>query len=234
VTKSEASEKIKKLLNNKGRTEAESDTAQIIAAALAEKHGIDIAALDVEDERNRVEITHRTFGEWTSIPCEADYAALICEEHFEVSTIALNGWTEKKVFVGTEWHLQIAEYIFNFLIKEFRWQWNKKRGRCKKRKLFMWGCYIALSRKLQAQFARTNPSTALEISFKAKRADYMKGQWPKSTKGIVSPEQKKGAALHRGWMAGKDIEIRPGVKGGDQNQQAQLGFENSRLLTNGD
>lgn len=235
MTQSEAMEKIKKLLRRGGRTEAEIDTAQIIAAALAEKHNIDIAALDVEEDRKRNEMAHRTVGEWVSQPPEAGYASNICTAFFEVSAIILSGsFTEQRVFVGTAWHLDIADCVFKFLIKEFRWQWNKKRGRCKKRAAFMYGCYIGLFGKLHERFGSPNETNALQVSFKAKREAYMEEQWPNAETVKSKPKNLGGAAAARGLNAGRSIEIRPGVKGGDGKQTEALpGGIQARLLTQG-
>jgi len=240
MNQSEAIEKIKKLLKTKGRTEAEADTAQILAAAMAAKHGIDIAALDAPEEMKRNEIRHKVVGQWAVTPPEAQYASLICTNFFEVSAITgaefiKHRWmvVETEIMVGTEWHLQVAEYVFNFLIKEFRWQWNKRRGRCKNRKQFMWGIYLGLRRKLRERFASERVTTELEISFSAKRDAYMKEQWPKQTTHSITPQKNKGAAVERGRHAGMDIEIRPGVQAGEQSSQEALPGFSTRLLGNG-
>jgi len=233
MTKEEAAQKIRKLLKRNGRTEAEADTASILAAALADKHGIDIAGMDQAEEQRRVEITHKIMGEWMKAPPEADYAALVCKNHFEVHAFKRSGWTEKIVRVGTEWHLTVAEYIFKFLITEFRWQWNKKRGRCRNRKQFIWGCYIALAAKLRERFARpANGDRSLEISFAARRKKYIEDNFGQMENVTVSPASRKGAAISHGYRAGQDIEIRPGVEAGNQQQNGQLVFPSQgRLLT---
>lgn len=237
MTQAEAIEKIKKLLKNKGRTEAEADTAQILAAAMAAKHGIDIAALDTQEEMKRNEITHMVVGEWSRMPAEATYASVICTRFFEVNSITLAGFFEQEVFVGTQWHLQIAEYIFKYLVKELRWLWNKKRGRCKKRTEFIYGSYRALLVKLLDRFKREFDSTELEISFAAKREAYLKAHWPAHTTSSLPAPKNTGAAIHHGWIAGKDIEIRPGVKEGERKQPARmLEYEDrlyGRLIGNG-
>jgi hypothetical protein len=237
MTQNEAAEKIRKMLKTKGRTAAESDTAQLLAAALADKHGIDIAALDAQEEKKRLEITHKSVGHWTKIPCEALYASRICARFFEVNTIMIYGFVEEEIFVGTAWHLEIAEYVFEFLIKEFRWQWNKKRGRCKKRKDFLYGCFVALRQKLCERFAREFPSTELELSFSAKRAAYINERWPQNVTAKTVQPKGTGAAAHRGFAAGQNIEIRPGVKeGAIKPKQPQIDFFDSmsgRMLGNG-
>ncbi|KAF0176484.1 MAG: hypothetical protein FD161_3023 [Limisphaerales bacterium] len=222
--------KLKAMLNRNGRTEAEADTFQIMAAALADKHGIDIAALDAAEARQASVIMHKQVGEWGKCPPEADYAAVICKSFFEVDTITSCGWTERMQFVGTAHHLEVAEYVFNFLLREFRWQWNHRRGRCRNRKQFLYGCMVALHTKLSARFAK--PATeAVEVSWKAKRQAYIAATFSKLTTTPLAPKQVGGAATQRGFRAGSEIEIRPGVNGGQRKaeQPALAGFER-RLL----
>lgn len=231
MTRDEATAKIRKLLQTKGRTNAEADTAQILAAAIAEKHNIDISAIDVADEKARIEITHRSVGEWAKEPPEATYAASICQRFFEVHAHSRCGWTETKIFVGSPWHLDVAEYVFNFLIKEFRWQWNKKRGRCRNRKQFIYGCFVALFVKLEERF-KTAGQDGIEISWAAKREKYVADNFGELSHSKIAPRDKGGVATSRGFRAGQDIEIRQGVQSPNTAPAQQLGFE-SRLLTNG-
>lgn len=231
MNQSDVIEKIRKLLATKGRTEAEVDTAQILAAALAAKHGLDIAAIDLAEERQRSTITHRQVGEWAVCPYEATYASLICNRFFEIDSITRCGWTEKMVFIGTEWHIQIAEYVFNFLIKEFRWQWNKRRGRCRNRRQFIYGCYNAIFTKLHLRFAdEGNGPEGLEISWKAKRAKYLADNFGEVTTSSVKPKGERSTSAQRGFMAGQDIEIRPGVDAGAATKGPEQIAFNSRLL----
>lgn len=233
MTKEEAVEKIRKLLARNGRTHAEIDTAQLLAAALADKHGIDIAAMDAADDQRKAAITHRTMGKWAVEPPEATYASLICQKFFEVDAITRSGWMEELVLVGTEWHLTLAEYVFRFLMHEFRWQWNKRRGRCRKRKEFIYGCYIALFSKLSARFEKPANGMALEISFKAKRDAYIKDNFSTLSSASAAPKAKRSSAREHGYRAGQEIDIRPGVEAGESRSRPSLPGFDGRLLTNG-
>lgn len=221
--------KLKVMLNRNGRTEAEADTFQIMAAALADRHGIDLASLDAAEERERCAIMHKQVGEWGKCPPEADFALVVCKRFFEVDAVTHCGWTERVEMVGTAHHIEVAEHVFHFLVREFRWQWNHRRGRCRKRKDFLYGCLVSLTQKLDARFARPAAGGALEVSWKAKRQAYMQERWPSAKTSSVAP-QKPGAAAARGFQAGRDIEIRPAVKPGEAKGQELLpGFER-RLL----
>lgn len=232
MTKDEALQKIRKLLATAGRTEAEADTAQILAAALAEKHGIDLEFVDQAEAERRSRLTDIEVERWTQIPLEASCAAFICEEFFEVNYLSVGlPWQSALQFIGTEHHLAIAEHVFKFLLREFRWQWRHKRGRCKNRQQFIWGCYAGLVTKLRARSAQpeVEGSKAIEISWKARRDQYVKDKWGETTSRSVAPKAKRSAAIAAGYRAGKDIEIRPGVDAGAAAERAQIG-EGQKLL----
>jgi hypothetical protein len=226
MTQSEAIEKIRKLLNRNGRTEAESDTASILAACIAEKHGIDIASLDRADQNREMQITHKIVGEWSKMPDEATFASLICKRFFEVSTFEHSDWMDAKmVFVGTEHHIQIAEYVFEFVIGEFRRAWNRRANkRLKKRKAFLYGAFIGLLRKLEAQYAQPKPAQmelCLEVSWAAKRAKYVEENFGKMQSNAVAPRSYGIAASH-GFRAGSAIDINRGVNDGQKSKASEL------------
>lgn len=226
MTRDEAIDKIRKLLNRNGRTEAEADTATILAACLAEKHGIDIAEIDRADQNREVQITHQVFGEWANVPDEAVYASLICKRFFEVSSFEQSNWMSGKlIFVGTEHHLTIAKYVFEFLVGEFRRAWNRRQSkRVKKRKAFLYGAYQALFSKLYLRFEQTKPAQlelALEVNFKAKREQYIKEHFGQMETASAGPKAKSAATIH-GWHAGQSIDIRPGVQGNAEKPPNEL------------
>lgn len=235
MTRSEATDKIRKLLHTKGRTEAEADTATIIAAALAAKHNIDIAELDQADRNREIQIIHQCFGQWTAMPDEATYASLICRKFFEVSPFESGRhFLRIMIVVGTEQHLTIARYVFDFLMGEFRRAWNRRPNkRIKKRKAFMHGIFQALFTKLYFRFEDTKPpqlELALEISFKARRNKYISENFGEMGTSAIKPRNIANAAANAGWQAGQNIEIRPAVEPADA-PAGQL-REPSKLLTN--
>jgi hypothetical protein len=217
ATRDDTIKKLRSLLNRNGRSDAEADTAQMLAAALAEKHGIDLAELDLTDPARPTIITHKKVGEWSRLPDEALYASLICKRWFEVLPVTeSNGITQRMQFIGTDLHIEIAEYVFQFLVGEFRRCWNRRRSRTKKRKTFIFGAYCALRSKLEERFSPdSSPSarTDLAISWKAKRTEYLKTHFAGAYSTGVAPKEKRSVALHAGFAAGRDIEIRPGVNG---------------------
>jgi hypothetical protein len=240
MTKEDALAKIRKLLETSGRTHAEVDTAQILAAAIAEKHGIDIADVDRAEDECRQVITHKAMDTWSDVPIEAHCATLICKSHFEISAITVvhrvpyfGDKVETLNFVGTEHHLVIATHVYDFLVREFRWQWRHRRGRCKKRKQFIWGCFCSLADKLEKRFARPSLSGAneLEISWTARRQKYIDEVFGKTKSTSVAPKEKGGAAMWRGVQAGKDIELNPAVNGSNARTREALPPVPGNLLT---
>lgn len=160
-------------------------------------------------------VTEKVVGTWMKIPDEASYASLICKRWFEVSALEMTRpfTCDEMVFIGTAHHIQIAEYVFNFLIGEFRRCWNRRRTRSKARKAFLHGCYVALFVKLQERFKpiETPGTTDLVLSLKAKREAYIKEHHPEITTSSVKPTTTRSVAMRHGYSAGQAIEIRPGV-----------------------
>lgn len=233
LTRDQATEKIRKLLQKNGRTEAEADTAQILAAALADKHGIDIATVSLEEDKARHVLTYEMIGSWAITPPEAMYAGQICQIFFDVTVLVSYPviGCEALNFIGTKSHIQIAQYVFTFLVGEFRRRWNSRRGRCKARKQFLYGMYFALRNKLAQRTAQDLPVDlpGLMISERARRAKYIQDTFGETTEGSVAPKGRTGTAATRGYWAGKDIEIRDGIQAGDNRTPANLTGTTSRL-----
>ncbi len=213
----DALRKIRALLKTSGRSEHEATTAQILAAALAEKHGIDLEEA-AADRPESTPITHKIVGEWASLPPEAANAALIVDDYFDVSTLHVSSYFATQiVIVGTAHHIEIAEYVFTFLKREFARRWNTRKCRSRKRSAFIWGCAIAVMQKLQAgRLAKSTSTstTALVVSLKARRDKYVADTWGKTTSKDVSPKTKRGTATSKGYRAGLGIDVRPGMAGG--------------------
>jgi hypothetical protein len=233
--KSDIVAKLRKLMNTNGRTEAERDSAEILAAALAAKHGIDLQQIELAVDRPDMVITERVVGQWFSMPKEASYASAVCVKYFEVSQITLIGYDgAKETFIGLCWHLDIAEQVFKFLIHEFRYRWNHDKGRLKNRNQFLYGMFIALLAKLNERFSNRTTTPGLEISWKAKREAYLADHHPNSTDRKLAPKQRATRAISAGLAAGRDIEIRPAVKPGATVQRGELAAGSERkLLTEG-
>jgi hypothetical protein len=227
--------KLRALMNPHGRTEAERDSAEIIAAAIAAKHGIDLRQIEEADTRPKLVITERVVGQWFSMPKEASYASAVCVKYFEVSQITLVGYDgTKEAFIGLDYHLDIAEQVFKFLIHEFRYRWNHGKGRLKNRNQFLYGMFVSLMAKLHERFSDRAGAAGPEVSWKAKRQAYLAEHHPDSTESKLITKQRASRAISAGLAAGRDIEIRPGIKPGQQTSQPSLlTHPNGRKLLGG-
>jgi hypothetical protein len=233
MTREQAFEKVRKLLQTKGRTDAEADTAQILAACLAEKHGIDLAEVDKAENPDLMKITHKAVWEGGRVPDEATYASIICKCFFEVNQLERQtSFLGQLVLIGTDHHLTIAGYVFDFLVGEFRRAWNRRPNkRIKARKRFIYGCFIAIHQKLNERFGtKDEPANALVVNWKAKRDAYVAENFGEITSESSKPKNLNGKAANLGYRAGENIEIRDGVAAGQQpvgalgEGQKQLGW----------
>jgi len=233
MTKQDAIDKIRKLLKREGRFEAEHDTAQILAAALAEKYDLNIDEIGQTDPQSHPQIEERSVGEWVVMPDEAKFASIICRRFFEVNALQLSEWCQARmIFAGLPHHLEIAEHVFQFCVAEFRRAWNRRTSKTKMRKKFIYGVYLGLHTKLnaleQARIARASavPNGAkplsLQISWEAKRDQYMQQHYPGSESRKIAPSGSRSVATRNGFMAGRNIDIHPAIKAGPPEKQLLL------------
>src|SRR5688572_4469996 len=117
-------EKIKKLLRMKrGGTAGEIENALAMAAALASKHGIDLASVD-PDKLPDQPIGHIDATTSARIQWECKYAALVCKQFFNVNALlrdertgSRRRWRNFKItLIGTAHDTQIAVFVYHFLI----------------------------------------------------------------------------------------------------------------------
>lgn len=220
-------EKIKKLLRMKrGGTPDEIATALRLAQELAEKHGIDLTGVNPDDDNARPErpISHIDAILGARIQWECRYAALICHCFFHVNTftrwhgafVKEGTWNRGAyciTFVGTAWDTEIAIYVYNFLVGHFRREWKTRRGRCRNRQAFMYGMYLGISSKLrERQPATVQQSGIIQVDRQLQRRnDYLATNFGELTSNSVTPDGDAAAARNRGWVAGRETEIRPAV-----------------------
>ncbi len=228
MNRDDAIRKIRALLNRAGRTEAEADTAQILAAALAEKAGLDLQQIDLTDPtRPPLVLVHREIAHWASKrPPEAFYASLIVQEYFDVTPLNVAGWDgERILFIGYPHHLDVAEYVFEFVLAEFRRAWNRRQSRTKARKAFVFGAYVALRDKLSNKRAKpydAGSPLAVESSARAARLRYIREHFGETTSSEAQPKGTRTGATRAGWKAGQEIDIHSGLEGGDQSRADAL------------
>lgn len=227
-------DKIKKLLRMKrGGTPDEIATALRLAQELAEKHGIDLDGINPDDEHQEKPITHEDDVRGARVSWESKYSSLVVHQFFKVNAFqALNAEKTKYVlrFVGEEWDILIAIYVYRFLCGHFRREWKDRRGRCRNRQAFMWGMYLGLCRKLRERqpLPAQQPGIVRVDHALTRRNEYIQKHWGKLNEDSVEPDGDAEKAKQAGYQAGQETEIRSGVNGA--NQSAALGMGGVKLL----
>lgn len=197
-------EKIKKLLRNKGRTAAETETALWLAQKLAIKNGIDINTVN-PDEPEREPITHAQASALRRVQCECKYAAMIVNRFFAVSTFLSFGI----VFVGTKTNIEIARYVYNFLVRHFRREWETKKGKLRNRQAFMDGMYQGLYYKMLLSEPKLEEKEGLVlISNKVSIKKYMDEKFKNLKSENIKPDKDSKIARQRGVASGFNTNIR--------------------------
>jgi hypothetical protein len=245
MSREEVIDKIKKLLRMKrGGTPGEIEAALNIARELAAKYGVDLDAVNPDDEQEQRTrpLGHEEAIMAARIQWECKYAALIAQKFFNVSMllrqVPLDRWPGYRyaiTLIGTEWDRQIALYVFKFLCGHFRREWTTRRGRCRNRQAFMYGMFVGLSQKLEEQRRADAPENEpglvrLEHAV-ARRKDYMAKHFGPTETASAAPDTDADAAKIAGWRAGRDTEIRGGVKDAERASAERLGTgEGGQLL----
>jgi hypothetical protein len=236
-TKNPIIEKIKKLLRMKrGGTPDEIATALRLAQELAEKHGIDLNAVNPDEENHERPIQHEDEILGCRVSWESKYAVLVCKQFFKVEVFqTVNEAATKYVwrFVGEEWDIQIAIYVYRFLCGHFRREWNTKRGRCRNRQAFLWGMYQGLCNKLWERQPKEVQEPGLIKIERAleRRKQYIQQHWGDLLSSSVEPDDDAAMARWKGFQAGRATEIRSGVEGGSASQTEELPTGSIKLLS---
>jgi hypothetical protein len=229
-------DKIKKLLRMKrGGTPDEIATALRLAQELAEKHGIDLDAVNPDEESIREKpIAHEDAVCGSRVSWESKYSAMIVDQFFKVRAFKSVNDTQTKYvlrFVGEEWDRQIAIYVYRFLCGHFRREWKTNRGRLRNRQAFMWGMYIGLCQKLRARQPQTQEAGIVRAERGlARRNQYIAEHWGELGSTSAKPDTDSAAARHRGWLAGRATEIHSGVKDATANNQGLPATAETKML----
>lgn len=208
-------EKIKKLLRNKGRTTEETETALFLAQKLAMKNGIDINSVN-PDEPAREPITHAQAVTLARLQCECKYSAMIINRFFNVAAFVSKGI----VFVGTKQQIEIARYVYNFLVRHFRREWKIKKGKLRNRQSFMAGMYDGLFHKLLISQPKIEDKEGIIlISHAVATKTYIEEKFGQLKSKAVKPDKDSVRARARGIASGLETNI---YKGLETNEQTKL------------
>lgn len=192
----------------RGATTEEFETALSLAQKLAAKHGIDITSIN-PDEQDREPIADELVAKLSRISWECKYSSLIVKQFFFVESFADYRGI---IFVGTTTNIQIAKYVYNFLVGRFRYEWKTNKGRLRKRQSFMWGMYKALCHKLYEELPIPDRGEGLiVINNKTAINNYMENKFGKLKSSSAKPDDESRTAAMRGFNSGLNTHIRKGV-----------------------
>lgn len=221
-------EKIRKLLRmRRGGTDEEIATALALAQRLAARHGIDLSGID-PDEDQQQPITHLDAKTAARLQSEVKYSGMLCDQFFSVRLLIRSSYREHRItLIGEQHDIDIATYVFAFLIGEFRRAWKQAPKRLKNRKAFMWGMYLGLSTKLRLEredIEASNSDALVVIGDKLARCNaYLGEHWPEIITENQKPKSKAEAAEMHGFRAGRNTHVRKGVRGGGNKAKAITG-----------
>jgi hypothetical protein len=221
--KEKALDKIKKLLRMKrGGTPEEIETALALAAEIARKNGINIDAVD-PDAEPATPIGHIDAVTSARIQWECKYAGLVCQQFFNVNCLlrqkvrTSSGWyfafDHILTFIGIDRDIQIALYVYHFLVRHFRYCWKTGSGRCRNRQAFMYGMYIGLCAKLGEQRRQQVNEAGIILLDRqvALRKAYTQSTFGATESYNAEPDGDAEAAKYAGYAAGRATEIRSGI-----------------------
>lgn len=212
-------ERIKKLLRlARSSNPHEAQLAMQRALQLAEEYHVAVDALNPDAAKPT--ITHQDTDTIARLGYDRRFAALIVQRFFRVQPVVcaairrINGWPragQKLSFVGMATDIEIALYVYHFLVQHFAYCWRKHRGRLRSRYSFMHGMWRGLHAKLAeaepAAAERKVTGTELQISVNGYIAEHIgKIQYDR----LGDPTAQ--AALYAGYVQGRRTEIRSAIK----------------------
>ncbi len=217
-------ERIKKLLrlaaDQRGNPH-EAERAAALAFDLAQRHHVDIASLNLDENIERIIGEHFPFG--NKLDLIRLRAMGIVRVFFHVETCISY---PQVLFVGRETDVQIAGYVYEFLCRACRdclnaWDKAERQQRRKvttlKRKNYITGFFYGISANLgkaKDALALDDSKRALVVAEEAKRKAKLDELVPDRSP-VKAPEAKRRvtSAIVAGWDAGKSTNIHSPLQG---------------------
>lgn len=193
----EIQEKLRALMmmHKHATTEGEANAALGRAQAIATKHQIDLARIQVVHrdpikKENYVEITI-PYGTKVYQPMEVKYIAWLLEEYYDVAVIWAERWDKEKakaglkhnvnlvlLVFGPESKVQFAQYAYDFLREVFPKLWRKakstRRMQMDQRRAYYYGVYQGMAVNLQREKEKAQKE-GFEALPENERKDVQKG-----------------------------------------------------------
>lgn len=215
-------EKIKKLLRlSRSSNPHEAQLALARALALAREHGIAVEKLNPDEQAKENVVTHSDTEERQRLSYDMEYAIRICAAFFRISPVISNKVGTDRFgfprvvkftrFVGTASDVQIALYVYSFLVHHFAYCWRKHRGRLRNRHAFVDGMFHGIFNKLaEAQPEFISSEHAL---VERTHQDYIEATIGKTTKhDCREPDGDAKAARWAGYLRGRETTIAAPLK----------------------
>jgi len=210
-------DRIKKLLRlARSSNPHEADLALQKALTLARQYHVDVGGLNPDQAEKSNVITHQETDPFARIGYEKRYAAAIAQRFFNVSAIVratilvIDCWPRegrRVSFVGTEVDVQIALYVYVFLVRRFAFCWSHHRGRSRNRRAFAYGMFQGICSKLKEAEPPEEPHAPGLIV--AARDAYIAVVFGKTrTMKDRTPDRIAQAAAWAGYVQGRQTEIR--------------------------
>lgn len=216
-------EKIKKLLRlGQSSNPHEAGLALQRAFELAQRHGVDVADLDLDERLEK--LVHEYF----KCPQRVDYLRKrifnLLVRFFRVEVCVAH---RKVVFVGRETDVQIAGYVYEFLAWAGNKGWREfesaERARRRvinqaKRQNYFQGFIYGIAQQLEGSAAAVldDNKTALVVTEKEARCAYMDQLVPNTTPLPLAKVKRSLGALMSGFNEGKKTQINQPLNAGKQ------------------
>lgn len=198
----------------RGGTPEEIATALHLAQELANKHKIDLASINPDDETDS-KITQKEIILGSRIQWECKYAVLICKKFFHVEILIHRLIKLRIVFIGTQNDIEIARYVYAFIVRRMRASWLTKRGRARNRQAFLYGMFLGICSNLRENQENHQSDDGLILIKRgiAQRSSYVKKNFGNDVEyKNVEPNTKSDIALMKGFFAGKEVIIHDGLQ----------------------
>lgn len=191
---------------------------------LAREHDVAVEGLNPDEAARERVIGHQDTEAWQRVSYDKHYAARICGRFFHVKTIIVRcvmhvrGWPKigtKISFVGRRSDLEIALYVYGFLVHHFAFCWRKHRGRLRNRHAFVDGMFMGIySRLMETETPRDAKGTELVVR---ELETYIAAVFGKTkAEEYRQPDHNARAASNAGWIAGRQTNIATPLKGASE------------------
>ncbi len=221
-------EKIKKLLRlSQSANPHEAALAMRRAMDMADRHNLDLASLELDEEV--AEIIHRWFPIGIRLSRERQLALGLLRSYFHVEP-CLSRARQAVVFVGKEADVLVAEYVFEFLCRQCRlclkgWQTSERASGRKvtgtKNANFIAGFFYGVGSQLHQQrqvlFMEDQKFAIVLAGQQLEREEALHDVIGETVSIPDRKHRKNHSALMSGFVEGKKTKINPALRSGEQS-----------------